>query len=89
MPGVPGGPIVSRVTIQVEVVGSNLTRVFLTDRQAESARAWVGEIRCKIDEHKKPKSGNAERTLCAIRKKPKYRGGEGKTPVTAAGSEGN
>lgn len=37
--GVPGGPIVARVTIEVEVVGSNLTREILKDQQAESARA--------------------------------------------------
>ena len=41
----PGGPIVSREA--VEVVDFNLSQGTLTNQQAESARARVGEIRCK------------------------------------------
>ena len=68
--GVPGGPIVSRVTIEVEVVGSILTldsyhTYKSTGRKRESV-SWRNSM--QIDEHKKLKSGNVK-TLCAIKKK--------------------
>ena len=39
----PGGPIVRRVIVEFEIVGSNLRRdfFFFTNRQAESARESV------------------------------------------------
>ena len=83
LPGVPGGLTVSRVTIEVEIVGSNIARdSFLTNRQAESVRARVGGIRCKSKSIKNSKMG----TLIPTRDKneAKNRGGEGKTPVTTA-----
>ena len=51
------GPIAGRVTIEVEVVGSNLQQNLLTNRQADSARAWIGEIRCKSTSIKSCKLG--------------------------------
>ena len=57
--GVPGGPIVSRVTTEVEVVGSNLTsdNYESAGRKCESV-SWRNSM--QIEEHKKLKSGNAE-----------------------------
>ena len=49
--GVPGGPIVSRVTIEVELVGSNLTgnSYKLTGRKRESV-SWPNSM--QTDEQK-------------------------------------
>ena len=58
--GVPGGPAVSRVTTEVEVVVSSLTRYsfFQTDRpkarERELAKFDANRRACKL------KSGNAE-----------------------------
>ena len=54
--GVPCGPIARRVTTEVDAVGSNFTKVL---NSIDRPKAPVGENRCKIDEHQKPKNGNA------------------------------
>ena len=59
--GVPGGPIVSRITIEVEVVGSNPTASF---SQMDKPKPREREL-AKFDENrrapkKKLKSGNVD-----------------------------
>ena len=65
------------VTIEVEVAGSNHHKgLALTNRQAESARAKAGKIRCQSTKHKKAKNWEC-RTLCAVEMKATIGGGEG------------
>ena len=58
--GVRGGPIVSRVTVEVVVVGSNITRdsFYKSTVRKHDSVSWQNSM--LVDEHNKLKSGNAE-----------------------------
>ena len=58
--GVPVGPIVSRITIEVDVVGSNLHKGLLRIDRPKARERELAKKSIQIDEHKKLKSGNAE-----------------------------